>query len=316
VAERARVPLCTITATGNELAASLDRLLAIQGEPFGSTSVFAQYRVFEAARRAGVRVMLGGQGADEIFAGYRPYLAVRFGTMLRRGRVDEALRFWRNVRKLPGVDRFLRRTCAELLPASVHGSMRSAVAGPNWPAWLDRRWFERAGVCASPPLAPNISRSRLKDRLLDALQASVLPALLRYEDRNAMAFSIENRVPFLTTALADFALSLPDDYLIDRTGRSKAVLRAAMRGIVPDPVLDRVDKVAFATPEWEWLGAAGDWIANTFDSPAAARVAPLRAEEVRIRWAQRRRGSSSLPALWRAISLMRWAELADVEFVS
>jgi asparagine synthase (glutamine-hydrolysing) len=316
VAARAGVPLYTVTADGADLARTLDRLLTIQGEPFGSTSVFAQYRVFDAASRAGVRVMLGGQGADELFAGYRPYLAVRMSTLLRQGRIGDALQFWSNVRRMPGVDRFLLRAGSELLPPLAHRAARQAIGDDEWPEWIDRQWFERAGVRTAPPVAPAASRSRIQDRLVDALQASVLPALLRYEDRNAMTFSIENRVPFLTTAIADFALSLPDDFLIDRTGRSKAVLRAAMRGIVPDPVLDRNDKVAFATPEADWLEDAAPWVEATLAAEGAGKVTPLRPQGVRALWARRARQPGARTALWRAVSVMRWAQLVDAQFVA
>jgi asparagine synthase (glutamine-hydrolysing) len=317
VASRAGVPLCKVTADGAGLAGTLDRLMTIQGEPFGSTSVFAQYRVFDAARRAGMRVMLGGQGADEIFAGYRPYLSVRLATLLRQGRVADSIRFWSNVRRMPGVDHLLLRAGGELLPQMAQQAARRAMGDEPWPAALERGWFERAGVHTAPPVAPTVSRSRVQDRLVDAMHSRVLPALLRYEDRNAMAFSIENRVPFLTTAIADFALSLPDEYLIDGAGRSKAVLRAAMRGIVPDPILDRTDKVAFATPEADWLEDAAPWVEATLAQAAARKPAPLRVDAVRELWAARaRRTGASTTALWRTVSLMRWAQLVDADFAA
>lgn len=84
--------------------------------------------------------------------------------------------------------------------------------------------------------------------LYRAMSEGGLPSLLRYGDRNAMRFSIENRVPFSTLPLAEFVLSLPEEYLIAETGETKSVFRAAMRGIVPDPLLDRRDKVGFETP--------------------------------------------------------------------
>jgi asparagine synthase (glutamine-hydrolysing) len=70
-----------------------------------------------------------------------------------------------------------------------------------------------------------------------------------------MCFSVESRVPFLTILTADLLLSLPEDYLISNKGETKSVFRAAMRGIVPDQILDRKDKVAFETPEKIWLTA-------------------------------------------------------------
>jgi asparagine synthase (glutamine-hydrolysing) len=68
-----------------------------------------------------------------------------------------------------------------------------------------------------------------------------------------MRWSIESRVPFLTPDLAEFALSLPESYLVSRNGETKSVLRRALRGIVPDAILQRRDKIGFATPEREWL---------------------------------------------------------------
>jgi asparagine synthase (glutamine-hydrolysing) len=80
-----------------------------------------------------------------------------------------------------------------------------------------------------------------------------LPSLLRYGDRNAMRFSIENRVPFLTIPLAEFVLSLPEHFLISEEGETKSIFRAAMRGIVPDQILDRRDKVGFESPMGGWV---------------------------------------------------------------
>ena len=105
-----------------------------------------------------------------------------------------------------------------------------------------------------------------------------------------MRFSVESRVPFLTTDMADFAFSLPERYLISELGETKSVFRAAMRGIVPDVVLDRRDKIGFATPEIQWLsslaGTVHEWIGESkgidflrparilqeFDQMAAGRV--------------------------------------------
>ena len=68
-----------------------------------------------------------------------------------------------------------------------------------------------------------------------------------------MRFSVESRVPFLTTAMADFLLTLPEEYLVAANGETKHLLRRAMRGLVPPEVLDRRDKIGFATPEHAWL---------------------------------------------------------------
>src|SRR5262249_57598919 len=92
------------------------------------------------------------------------------------------------------------------------------------------------------------SRDFLDEPLAQSLRETVLPALLRYEDRNAMRFSIESRVPFLTARLAQFAYAQPSSNLVDARATSKAVLRAAMRGLVPDAILDRRAPVGFTPP--------------------------------------------------------------------
>jgi len=75
-----------------------------------------------------------------------------------------------------------------------------------------------------------------------------------------MRFSIESRVPFLTLDLTELLLSLPEDYLISQSGETKSVFRAAMRGIVPDEILDRKDKIGFQTPEELWLTSMADTV--------------------------------------------------------
>src|SRR5262249_62203390 len=102
----------------------------------------------------------------------------------------------------------------------------------------------RAGAAA----APRWGKDFLHEALAQSLTETVLPALLRYEDRNAMAFSIESRVPFLTPRLAQFAYAQPSANLIDARATQKAVLRAAMRGLVPDAILDRRAPVGFTPP--------------------------------------------------------------------
>ena len=110
-----------------------------------------------------------------------------------------------------------------------------------------------------------------------------MPALLRYEDRNSMAHSIESRVPFLTRSLAEFVFSLPERFLIAADGTGKSVLRAALRGIVPDAVLDRRDKIGFETPEPSWLGELGGWVSSVLSSETARAIPALQADAALLR---------------------------------
>jgi asparagine synthase (glutamine-hydrolysing) len=124
------------------------------------------------------------------------------------------------------------------------------------PAWLRGAILDEHGVKTRFP--PHRAQGeapgrRVAAELADAISQRGLPALLRHGDRNSMRFSVESRVPFLTPTLADFLLTLPEDFLISPEGETKCILRAALRGIVPDEILKRRDKVGFATPELQWL---------------------------------------------------------------
>ena len=234
-ARRARDPRTSDTASGTspqELLADLDRLIELQAEPFGGTSIYAQYRVFRLAGEAGIKVMLDGQGADELFAGYRYYLADRIAGLLSSGRLLTTGRLLRalcdSARCRPSG--MLARAAGHALPQAAQEHARRLTPHRLVPAWLDARWLREHEVHLADP--GRTSHGSLREYRLDTVQTG-LRELLRYEDRNSMASSIESRVPFLTPALAEFALGMPDDYLIARDGTGKLVLRRALRGLVP-----------------------------------------------------------------------------------
>jgi asparagine synthase (glutamine-hydrolysing) len=129
-----------------------------------------------------------------------------------------------------------------------------------------------------------------------------------------MASSIESRVPFLTPKLAEFALGMPDDYLIAPDGTGKLVLRRSLRGLVPDPILDRRDKIGFATPEARWLRELEPWIEQVFASGAARAPGPLRTSEAHQRWRDMRDGKRPFdPVAWRWLNLIRWSDRLGVQ---
>jgi len=299
-----------------ELLADLEHLISIQDEPFGSTSIYAQYRVFRIAHEAGIKVMLDGQGADELLGGYRPYLAVRLASLLRRGRWAEAYRFLRGALRLPGLGSrdLLLNLGGVFLPSRFQGPARRLVGRDLVPPWLNAAWFAERGVALKP-----FPRSRrweaLREELRQAVAETNLPMLLRYEDRNSMAFSIESRVPFLTPALAAFLLSLPEEYLIAPDGTSKAIFRQALRGLVPDPILDRKDKIGFATSEQKWLTTLDPWVKEILHSEVALQISALNLRAVKAEWPGALQGSKRFDfRIWRWVNLIRWAERYAVPF--
>ena len=110
------------------------------------------------------------------------------------------------------------------------------------------------------------SQSELKERLLQDLLTYSLPCLLRYEDRNSMAFSIESRVPYLDQEFVDHILSLPEDAIV-RHGWSRWILRAALKGTLPEKIRLRRWKVGFTTPEMRWIKARRAAFTSLYQSP-------------------------------------------------
>ncbi|MFK5950632.1 MAG: asparagine synthase-related protein [Methylococcales bacterium] len=151
------------------------------------------------------------------------------------------------------------RLSSELLPQPLHALGRRLVGRNVLKPWLKVDELQLAGVRLEPygvtSGGPDGRGRRLAELERSLLTDGGLAHLLRHGDRNSMRWSVESRVPFLTTELAELALSLPEHYLVSDEGETKSVFRAAMRGIVPDAVLDRRDKVGFETPELRWLNS-------------------------------------------------------------
>jgi len=313
VARETRAHGHTVRASPQELLADLDRLIELQAEPFGGTSIYAQYRVFRLAGQAGIKVMLDGQGADELFAGYRYYLADRIAGLLSSGRLLATGRLLRALSTLPDANPggMLARAAGHALPQAAQEHARRLTPHRLVPAWLDARWLSEHEVRLADP--GRTSHGSLREYRLDTVQTG-LRELLRYEDRNSMATSIESRVPFLTPALAEFALGMPDDYLIAADGTGKLVLRRALRGLVPDPILDRRDKIGFATPQATWLRSLEPWVQEVFASDAARVSGPLRVNDARNRWQEMRDGRRPFdPVAWRWLNLIRWSDRFAVQ---
>jgi asparagine synthase (glutamine-hydrolysing) len=284
-----------VEPTGAGLLAELERLVRFQEEPFGSTSIYAQWCVMRAAHEAGVTVLLDGQGADEIFGGY----AMANGWALR--------------------SRGVRGIIEGLSSERDRSAVVRALASGRAPAVLRRRDIRRnatpyaaaAAIDATvsyPLVAAEASdglRSPLARHLLRQSFHTSLPQLLRYADRDSMAHSREVRLPFLDRRMAEFAYSLPPDFLY-RNGVTKSVLRDTVRDLAPPEVLARRDKVGYETPQDRWLHEPA-WIRRIqevmLDPVARTRglyETGVIAEDARTgRW---RDGAG----IWRALNLELW----------
>lgn len=308
------IQLHKVRLDSSELVKDFDAMMMAQNEPFSSTSPLAQYCVFREAGRLGIKVMLDGQGADEFLAGYAPYQSARLASLLRQNRMTEAVRFLQSSVTPWEATKLLLRCSDYLLRPSLQRVLREMAGRDYMPQWLNQSWFSDRGV---KPLSLYYSSEQdvLRNALLRDMTRISLPRLLRYEDRNSMAFSIESRVPFLTPDLVNFVLSLPESYIIDDQRGSKAVFREAMRGIVPDAILDRRDKIGFETPEQKWLTQLAPWVENVFALEAARRIPALNIDFAYRHWKAVKSGQKRFDSnVWRMLNLVWWSDQYQVSY--
>jgi asparagine synthase (glutamine-hydrolysing) len=238
VVSNTKVESYRISLTLENLMADLEDLVRSQGEPFGSLSIYGQYRIMQLAHQKGMKVLLDGQGGDELFAGYTKYSGYYLRECLRALRLGEFVRHL-NLGFFPFLAiGMLGRTALTRRLLTYLQRRKTAFLPSFYKGDLDALIFEWG--------------YDLNSHLIKEITKYSIPHLLRYEDRNSMRWSIESRVPFLDYRLVELAAGLPS-YEKIKDGETKHILRKAMEGLVPGSILQRRDKVGFATPDELWF---------------------------------------------------------------
>jgi len=304
---------------GTSMMNELDNLIIKQGEPFGSTSIYAQYKVFEAARLEGIKVILDGQGADELFAGYHGYQHSRIDSLTENHNYAQLAKFlfgWSRYPNRP-VEQTIKYAISKFMPQLLRSSLRNRNRVGAQPSWISKEFTMReleinkgwdnfesfSGV--------NWNGRRVSEQLYKDLTRMSLPSLLRHADRNSMAWSIESRVPFLTNEIAEFALCLPEEFLISPEGESKSVLRAALRGLVPEEVLYRRDKIGFQTPEND-LMRNRILIDHIRECSFSNEGILDKSQVLKFAQAYLEGNCSDTRQFWRLYNFIRWSQLMNV----
>jgi asparagine synthase (glutamine-hydrolysing) len=226
-----------------ELSEVLERTMAFQEAPFSDFGLIAQNEVYRSARRAGFKVLLGGQGGDEIFAGYRKFFVVALREALHKRETENALRLVYSL-----------------------GLMMLHEAGQARMYWQhltryrnnDDAGFRLLGWESAAENLWGGADLMLSGRQIEDIQQWSLPTLLRYEDRNSMGHGVESRLPFMDYRLLELALALPSRLKISN-GYGKWALRRITAGVVPDCVRLKRKKRGFdVTQAWikEGIGAS------------------------------------------------------------
>ena len=290
------------------LEASLDQLVYHQDSPFGSTSAFAQWCVFAAAQKAGASVMLDGQGADEQLAGYHPAFAAYHSTLLRRGNIGLLLKELSGVRDRHNIG-FIRQLL-KLINATLPNNLRRKIHDIRRISKPD--WLKGSFVKGHDEQLANTNN--LNNLLSDQMAFATLPGLLHSEDRSSMAFGVESRLPFLDYRLVELLAGLGDQHkIVD--GETKWALRRALSGVLPDMIVNRQDKVAFATPENDWLKGPLRGLVKKGVEEAGQRFPDLFSmPELQLYCDQMLAGKRAYDkSLWRIISFGAWGRVFNVE---
>jgi len=277
-------------------------------EPSLALGVFPQWHVMRLARDAGVKVVLDGQGGDEVFAGYDNYASQQLYGLLG----SQPLRFPFETAALGRLQGFARAGSAARsalamrlrspVAPTVERTPDAALLTPDLRAMADVSHNEWR-------LWPRVFDGWLTNVLYWELTRTRLPALLRYEDRLSMAFSIESRVPFLDHRLVELAFALPDDFK-RHAGWSKYGLRRALEGCLPPGVVWRRDKQGFPTPVGAWLRDGRAAAATDLLSDPRRKSRDLFPQVVVDRFvAEHRTGVADRSwQLWRALSTELWLD--------
>lgn len=242
VTKRNRVERHDVWPSAEQFFEELGRLFWHQEEPFSSASVYAQWSVMRLAKQNGVTVLLDGQGADEMMAGYHSYFNEVTDDLLNSFDVSGYLKWRRDCFALHGVvPNGFRRLVSHKTPGSIKRLLKKSLRSlPE--------------VEASTPVYPReFSKvSSLRKILWWNTTREGLVELLRYADRNSMAHSREVRLPFLDHNLVEFVFKLPERLLL-RDGWTKWIIREAFRDLLPEEISNRIDKLGYMPPQAQWL---------------------------------------------------------------
>lgn len=306
-----------IEPDGKDLPEVFDRMVWAQDEPTAGPGLYSQWKVMEEAKKS-VTVLLDGQGGDELLGGYYHYFREYLSELAR-----ELVAGKRDLSEIQSVARVIQEVTGD----DHSGLAERAVRRAKRPKILKIFQRERPGRVKVPELlhpdlvaqldkkdgtrmdVDRLFENTLSQKLYDDLTRFSIPPLLRYEDRNSMAFSLEARVPFLDYRLVEFCFALPNQFKI-HPPHTKLVLRKAMNGRLPASVTQRQDKLGYPTPAANWFRQGlREWMTDLFHSAAFRECELLETEACLAVYRDHLGGQDRSWDLWRILHAYRWEQL-------
>lgn len=285
-----RVASHKVYPTADTFKEDLEDFIRTQEEPTISTGPYAQYKVMEEAQNH-VKALLDGQGADEMMAGYYPYYFVYLRQLKREGRYGKLL-----AEMFGSVDvlfRFLRFRLYDKL----NFRRKVGIAELLKPSFTQKHAGEKFTVV----------QDDLKKRFIEDIFKNSLPALLRYEDKNTMRYSLEGRVPFLDKEVMKYLFTLDNEAII-KGSWNKRILRDATKGLLPEIVRARRNKIGFTTPEAEWFKRLKTRFYGIFLSESFAERPYFNQQEVLHAFEGHIKGRNTTDTMvfWRMLNVELW----------
>jgi asparagine synthase (glutamine-hydrolysing) len=293
----------TVRPGYDDFCKMINPVVRAQEEPFASASVLMQYFVMQESRRAGIPVLLDGQGGDETLLGYDRYFADHFLQSLTGGQMNQAFGI------LSGLHQNGRRGALGILLRNLlyfHAPMLRRLA--------IRRQLSLFRSSYKPMIRKAHTAGREYGDLFgmqkQEIERTNLPVLLRYEDKNSMANSIETRLPFLDYRLVEFATSVATNIKL-HDGWGKYLLRKSMDTKMPDDIVWRKHKFGFEAPEARWMKKHDAIIRDALGSSDLLN-------EICVVPAQKMDTAGRLKSgmRWRLYSVALWAREFDIKGLS
>jgi len=274
VADHFNVQQFTVQPTVNDWIDHWQQFMYHQEEPVQSSSVFVQYMVYQLAKQHDVTVLLDGQGADEMLAGYKKYTHWHLQQLSRND-----FTAFRKEKALLEQNEFIsewswKNYMAAFFPAKAAATLQDKAMQSQ--AALVKHNFINADFLHKYQNEHSLEKPVVK-KVEDLLYYNTfhvgLQELLRYADRNSMAHSREVRLPFLYHELVEFIFSLPANYKIHE-GFTKWILRTAMQDYLPQNIVWQKGKIGYEPPQKQWLAndTAKDLIISSREKLADAGV--------------------------------------------
>lgn len=274
---------------------SLEKYIKIQEEPFGDPSIIAHGFLMEMAAKAGIKVILNGQGADEIFFGYNNMAQAILSQQFKSFQFGK---FSENLDTLNlGSGYFFRTLLKSFFPGMEYDLRRKSRIG--------RRSIIR------PALLDNVDNSlvslykynNIYDVWCESIYGVHIPHLVHYDDMNGMANSVEGRMPFLDHRIAEFVAKIKPEYFL-KNGMRKYILRESCRQYLPDMVYNRKDKIGFFTPLISVLKEDANWVKGELTENKI--LVPEHLNQLHQKLSNNTLEINDALQIWRCISVNMW----------